>query len=811
MDSPNICPCLFPRSFFAVLADDHLTNIVERWVCERVPAGKCLFRPNSKSRYLYCILEGAVIVKPAVLKTLETDSSITIGPGNFIGFTEALNGTVRTTECRAGPAPEGAVICKLPAKLFRIFREISQSRYNIVVSTTCAPILNCMRTRRRMESVKRFFRDLSLRSFHSLQVLADCRGFLQQRCFLDRNTIYEQHDEATHFYMVFHGRVVLTRAQKPHCAIHLQTGHFFGHQELFGLWGGRTNCLIKARAGGRRSVTAVAAGRVICTVIPREQFLKLFEKHQDFLDRVDSPATCQHCKRQLGTAKSLSKRQPVRIHARLGLKDGYDFSDHGQVAWSRAARAGDYETLRKIGCGSFGNVYLARSQQARTMHAIKIVSKLDLVWCNENVCYQVSEEMQLLRELKHPLVVDVQQTFSDASNLYIVMEHCDGGSLYSFLHNPVAGAGSAMLTDDQVKTVAAFAIDVFSFLHSHHVVYRDSKSENIVIDALGRLRLIDFTLAKQILHKTYTICGTPQYMAPEIVTGSGYDESVDMWALGVMMYEFLAGYNPFEDPVDQDDDDEDQERMSIFRNVVERNVSFPIRRATARFGARDHAINEFVQSLLIKRPHSRPAAASMRTCKLIADMSVSKLREGVWPNADIAANPFLRPMAVHSKGDIKELGGCITNAHPDTESYTRTGESFEDLWDEVFPPLLPRASTAPRYSWGDERKSCSHTATSLDIRAKTDPKRLGPLKVASGAKVGVVVPSLLEVDVRSREPLLDTDVGKATLTRSPKSPHQSTLDQRQVLRGATPALPPSTRRSSQELRPLWEQERKSLA
>ena len=115
-------------SFFAVLADDHLTTIVERWICERVPAGKCLFRPNSKSRHLYLILEGSVIVKPAVSKTLETESPRTIGPGNFIGFTEALNGTVRSAECRAGPAPGGVVICKLPAKLFRRFREISQSR-----------------------------------------------------------------------------------------------------------------------------------------------------------------------------------------------------------------------------------------------------------------------------------------------------------------------------------------------------------------------------------------------------------------------------------------------------------------------------------------------------------------------------------------------------------------------------------------------------------------------------------------------------------------------------------------------------------
>lgn len=814
----NIILSMLEHSFFAVLADDHLTNLVERWVCERVPAGKCIYRPKSKSRYLYCVLEGAVRVKPMASNGQKATSSRKIESGHFVGFTESLDGTVRTAECRAAPTHKSTVICKLPAKLFRKFREISQSR--------------------RTESVKRFFRDLSLRTLgHPLQTLSDCQGFLQQRCFLDRNTIYEQHDEATHFYMVFHGRVVLTCAERPHCAIHLQTGHFFGHQELFGLWPGRTNCLIKARAGGRRSVTAVAAGRVICTMLPRQRFLDLFAKYPDVLNKVGSPATCQHCKPRVTGSNSLAKAAPVTLHVRRSSAGGTEIvhalANHGyHNEWSQpqasAGLAEDYVTVRKIGCGSFGNVFLARSRQAGTTHAIKIVSKLDLVWCNENVCFQVSEEMQLLRRLKHPLVVDVQQTFSDESNLYIAMEHCSGGSLYAFMrdHPPHGGRGT-MLSDDQVKITAAFAIDVFSFLHSHRVVYRDSKSENIVIDALGRLRLIDFTLAKEILHKTYTICGTPQYMAPEIVVGSGYNESVDMWALGVMMYEFLSACNPFEDPI-VDDVDEEGERLSIFRNVVERKVSFPIPRIGAFRGAREREINDFVTALLIKRPSARPSASAMWQSELIGDISVPRLREGAWPNADIKTNPFLLPMGVADArmADSVEIGAFITDANPDAEAYVRTGESFEDLWDEVFPPLRPRgaavASTnppparstleSPRYSWGDERKSSGHsrqvTATDLSppCDAKADPTRLGPLKVASSGKTAGAVPSLLDFDLH---PSRDADAGKVVLAHSP----QDTLEQRPLLpSNPTPlAQSPLQLRPGKDLRPLWEQERKGLA
>merc|ERR1719198_654612 len=152
-----------------------------------------------------------------------------------------------------------------------------------------------------------------------------------------------------------------------------------------------------------------------------------------------------------------------------------------------------------------------------------------------------------------PFIVKLHATYNWPETVQFLLELLQGGELYAtYTRENLWGK------DEHAKYYASVVLLAFDHLHTHRILYRDLKPENVVLNADGLPKLVDMGLAKRVVGKTYTTCGTPDYFAPEVITGSGHNHAVDWWTLGIMVYEMLAGNPPFTASAP----------MQIFKNVL---------------------------------------------------------------------------------------------------------------------------------------------------------------------------------------------------------------------------------------------------
>jgi len=211
------------------------------------------------------------------------------------------------------------------------------------------------------------------------------------------------------------------------------------------------------------------------------------------------------------------------------------------VAAARAALADvnitDFEMRNTLGTGTFGRVRLCTLQGQ--VYAMKILQKSEVIRLKqeEHIC----SERAILASISHPLIVILYRTFQDPHCVHMLLEYINGGEVFSHLRN--AGRFSKEFT----KFYTGQIVLVLQHLHDKNIVYRDLKPENLLIASNGYLKITDFGFAKLLTEDTWTLCGTPEYLAPEIIQSKGHGLPVDWWALGILMYEMLCGYPPFYD------------------------------------------------------------------------------------------------------------------------------------------------------------------------------------------------------------------------------------------------------------------------
>ena len=204
----------------------------------------------------------------------------------------------------------------------------------------------------------------------------------------------------------------------------------------------------------------------------------------------------------------------------------------------------DFQPLKLLGTGSFGRVLLVKYSKNNNLYAMKILSKTQIKLKKQEE--HTKTERDLMVKVNCPFVVNIKFAFQDESKLYIVSDFMQGGDMFYHLHTD-----RKKFPEDWAKFYLIELVLGLEFLHKNNVIYRDLKPENILMDLEGHLKISDFGLSKILDNpddKAFTLCGTPQYISPEILSKKGYDKTVDWWSLGCFFYEMLTGCLPFPIP-----------------------------------------------------------------------------------------------------------------------------------------------------------------------------------------------------------------------------------------------------------------------
>jgi len=219
----------------------------------------------------------------------------------------------------------------------------------------------------------------------------------------------------------------------------------------------------------------------------------------------------------------------------------------------------DFELGKTLGTGSFGRVRFVRYTKGgeTDFYALKILKKSAIIRLKQ--VDHIASEKAILMSLSHPFIVNLFGCFHDSRYLYLLLEYVVGGEFFTHLRK------AGRFENETAKFYSAGITLIFEYLHARNCIYRDLKPENVLLGSDGYLKLTDFGFAKVIEYRTYTLCGTPEYIAPEVLLNKGHGKPVDWWTLGILVYEMVVGYPPF---VDDDP-------MGIYQKILAGKIVFP--------------------------------------------------------------------------------------------------------------------------------------------------------------------------------------------------------------------------------------------
>ena len=247
----------------------------------------------------------------------------------------------------------------------------------------------------------------------------------------------------------------------------------------------------------------------------------------------------------------------------------------------------DFDLLKVIGKGSFGKVMQVRKKDNGKIYAMKVLKKEQLV-ARKQVAHTKTER-KVLEEIHSPFIVSLRYAFQTENKLYMILDYFTGGELFFHLKS------EGRFTEERAKFYGAEIILAIEILHQNTIAYRDLKPENVLLDTDGHVRLTDFGLSKEGITRTQltqTFCGTPEYLAPEVVQGQPYGLPVDWWSLGTILYEMLTGLPPFYN----------QNLHLMYEKIVRARVNYP--------PYLSHASKSLLAALLERDPEKRLGTAN---------------------------------------------------------------------------------------------------------------------------------------------------------------------------------------------------------
>ncbi|EGC35230.1 hypothetical protein DICPUDRAFT_152431 [Dictyostelium purpureum] len=243
----------------------------------------------------------------------------------------------------------------------------------------------------------------------------------------------------------------------------------------------------------------------------------------------------------------------------------------------------DFDLLKVIGKGSFGKVMQVRKKDNNKIYAMKVLNKNNILERKE--VDHTRAEKNILQKLVHPFLVNLNYSFQTNDKLYFIMDYVNGGELFFHLQN------EEKFDESRVKFYCAEIVCGLEYLHNCGVLYRDLKPENILLTEDGHICMTDFGISKEGLlsdnDRTKTFCGTPEYLAPEILKGNSYGKAVDWWSFGTLVYEMLSGLPPFYS----------QDVREMYNKIINEELKF-----TPQFSAE---ARDFILLLLERDPNKR--------------------------------------------------------------------------------------------------------------------------------------------------------------------------------------------------------------
>nr|QNL15267.1 RAC serine/threonine-protein kinase [Littorina littorea] len=264
---------------------------------------------------------------------------------------------------------------------------------------------------------------------------------------------------------------------------------------------------------------------------------------------VDSPE-----EREEWIAAIRSVSDTLKVTEDTGAESLLDFNK------SKKKSLNDFDFLKVLGKGTFGKVILCKEKATSHLYAIKILKKAVII-AKEEVAHTLTEN-RVLQTTKHPFLTQLKYSFQTPDRLCFVMEYVNGGELFFHLSR------ERVFTEERTRFYGAEIISALGYLHENNIVYRDLKLENLLLDKDGHIKIADFGLCKEEMFfgaSTSTFCGTPEYLAPEVLEDNDYGRAVDWWGTGVVMYEMMCGRLPF---YNRDHD-------VLFELILLQNVKFP--------------------------------------------------------------------------------------------------------------------------------------------------------------------------------------------------------------------------------------------
>ena len=364
--------------------------------------------------------------------------------------------------------------------------------------------------------------------------------------FEDGTAIIRQGSVGDTFYIVFEGNVniyVDKGDQDRELVQKCSPGNYFGERALL--------------SEDTRAATCIAEGKVVCLTLDRPDFEKMIGSLKEYSDG----------RRRGRDRLPMAARTESQVYA------------DKEIQWN------DLEVVGMLGDGAFGRVSLVKNKNIPTgpdmkTYALKAMQKRLIQ--DRSLEEHTLNEIKVMKACKHPVLLKLYNAFQDEKRVYLLIELCQGGELFDIMQE------KGPFKESHAKFYAASVTLGFEHLHNLKVCYRDLKPENLLLDSQGFLKICDFGLSKVVMDKTYTMCGTPDYLAPEIILSEGHNKAADYWALGILIYETIIGEVPFyaDDPMD------------IYQQILRHHLSFPYFKPS-KVG------KDIVRALLVKEPRKR--------------------------------------------------------------------------------------------------------------------------------------------------------------------------------------------------------------